>query len=286
MVIACRGFLLCQYFVQLELQDAVQPLQPFRVNGEHGVAGKAECPQLFQIGADAVGQKSACRCNKIGAKPRRTVPDAPFRIFQLVVVQIKQQAAVVIKNGCHFLDLQRVVLEQDTKISAVPVGVQDKRIQNAHPPEGVAASDAFKIAQKSGDRTIFCQDSGLSKAVAFAGKKGALGDQFSMVETEVIDCRSRAKKNCQLRSQILRHRLHAEYAAGLVQLNAVLLPYPAFGVLSVCAELRGGGREARAGHRTVKSSLRDHLVERVLIKRNVPPLQVGICCPDPEGIVQ
>ena len=39
------GGVLCQYFVQLELQDAVQPLQPFRVDGEHGVAGKAECPQ-------------------------------------------------------------------------------------------------------------------------------------------------------------------------------------------------------------------------------------------------
>ena len=214
------------------------------------------------------------------------MPDAPVRIFQLVVVQIKQQAAVVIKNGCHFLDLQRVVLEQNAKVSAVPVGVQNKRIQNAHPPEGITASDAFKIAQKSGNRPVFCQDRGLGKAVTFAGEKGALGNQLPVVETEVIDCRSRAKQDCQLRSQILRHRFHAEYAAGLIQLNGVLLPHPAFGVLPVCTELRGGGREARAGHRTVKSSLRDHLVERVLIKRNVPPLQVGICCPDPEGIVQ
>ena len=194
--------------------------------------------------------------------------------------------AVVIKNGCHFLDLQRVVLEQNAKVSAVPVGVQNKRIQNAHPPEGITASDAFKIAQKSGNRPVFCQDRGLGKAVTFAGEKGALGNQLPVVETEVIDCRSRAKQDCQLRSQILRHRFHAEYAAGLIQLNGVLLPHPAFGVLPVCTELRGGGREARAGHRTVKSSLRDHLVERVLIKRNVPPLQVGICCPDPEGIVQ
>lgn len=195
------------------------------------MAGEAECPQLFQIGTDAVSQKPARGCNKISAKPRRTVPDAPVRIFQLVVVQIKQQAAVVIKNGCHFLDLQRVVLEQDAKVSAVPVGVQNKRIQNAHPPEGIAASDAFKIAQKSGNRPVFCQNSGLGKAVTFAGEKGALGNQLPVVETEVIDCRSRAKLDCQLRSQILRHRFHAEYAAGLIQLNGVLLPHPAFGVL-------------------------------------------------------
>ena len=55
MVIACRGFVM-PVFCQLELQDAVQPLQPFRVDGEHGVAGEAERPQLFQIGTDAVGR--------------------------------------------------------------------------------------------------------------------------------------------------------------------------------------------------------------------------------------
>ena len=73
------------------------------------------------------------------------MPDAPFGIVQLVIIQIEQEASVVVEYRSHLLDLHGIVLVENAKISAVAVSVQDQGIQNAHPAEGIAAPNALKI---------------------------------------------------------------------------------------------------------------------------------------------
>ena len=77
------------------------------------------------------------------------MPDAPFGILQLVIIQIKQQTSVVIKHRSHLLNLHSIVLVENTKIPAVAVSIQNQSIQNAHPAEGIAAADALKVFQKN-----------------------------------------------------------------------------------------------------------------------------------------
>ena len=73
------------------------------------------------------------------------MPDTPFGIFQLVVIQIEQEASVVVKYWSHLLDLHGIVLVEDAKISAVAVSIQNQSVQNTHPAEDIAAANALKI---------------------------------------------------------------------------------------------------------------------------------------------
>ena len=112
---------------------------------------KMKIPQILQVAADGIGHQASGRSNEIHTKSGETVPDAPFGVLQLVIVQIKQQSSVVVKHRGHLLDLHGVVLVEDAKIAAVAVSVQDQYIQDAHPAEGIAAANAFKVVQKAGD---------------------------------------------------------------------------------------------------------------------------------------
>ena len=114
MVIVRRGFVM-PVLVQLELQDA-QSAPAGSVDGDCTVAGEAGMPAAFlQIGADAVGSKSARGCNKISAKQRQTVPDAQVCIFSGIVCPNQTASCGSLSKTVPFLDLQRVVPEQDNQ---------------------------------------------------------------------------------------------------------------------------------------------------------------------------
>ena len=60
--------------------------------------------------------------------------DAPVHIFQLVIVHIKQQTAVVVKHRCHSCDAHCVIIYERSEIAKVPVSVPA-----VHKPPGAAA---------------------------------------------------------------------------------------------------------------------------------------------------
>ena len=50
---------------------------------------------------------------------------------------------------------------------------------------------------------------------------------------------------------------------GLVQIDTVLFPDPALGIIAVCTKLRRGGREFTAAGRSVEGGLTDQLVKLI-----------------------
>ena len=180
---------------------------------------------------------------------------ALFSVLQLVIVQVKQQASIVVKHRDHFLDLHGVVLVENSKIASVVVSIQNQSLQNAHPAERITAANAIKVAQEAGDGPVFGEDCRLGKAQRLAGEKRAFGDQCTMIEPQVIGYSIWADTGCKLGSQIFRKRIHAKDAAGLVEPEGITLPHPALGILAVGAEFRRGGGKGGATQRTIKRCL-------------------------------
>ena len=86
---------------------------------------KAKVSQILQVAADNIGHQAFGCGDKVHTQPGGTVTDAPFGVLQLVIVQVKQQASVVVKHWGHFLNLHGIVLVENAKIAAVAVGVQN-----------------------------------------------------------------------------------------------------------------------------------------------------------------
>ena len=138
---------------------------------------KMKVSQILQVAADGIVHQSSSCGDKIHAQTGGAVPDAPFSVLQLVIVQVKQQAAVIVKHRGHLLNLHGIVLVENAKIAAVAVGVQDQCIQDTHPAEGIATADAFKVVQKTRNSSVFGQSSRLGKAKCLAGEERAFGDR-------------------------------------------------------------------------------------------------------------
>lgn len=66
---------------------------------------------------------------------------------QLVGVQVKQQAAVVIKHRGHGFHLHGIRIKQNTKVTQMPVCIQDNGVQNHHAAKGILTADGTKILQ-------------------------------------------------------------------------------------------------------------------------------------------
>ena len=61
--------------------------------------------------------------------------NAPVCIFQLVIVHIKQQTAIVVKHRCHPYYGHCVIIYERSEIAEVPVGVEYQRIKYTHSAE-------------------------------------------------------------------------------------------------------------------------------------------------------
>ena len=90
--------------------------------------------QIHKVAADGIGQQSPDCYHKIRPEPGRKPRNVPLGMVQLVIIQVKQQAAAVIEHRRHGLDLHGVGIKQDAEVAQVAVNIEDKRIQN-HPLE-------------------------------------------------------------------------------------------------------------------------------------------------------
>ena len=86
---------------------------------------KAEPIQIFQFLPDFVRQHALCRLDEIHADARTALADIPLRFCQLIFIEAKQQAAVVVKHRRRSLDFYRLIVEQETEIAEVAIGVQN-----------------------------------------------------------------------------------------------------------------------------------------------------------------
>lgn len=72
----------------------------------------------------------------------------PLGMVHLVIIQVKQQAAVVIEHRRYGLDLHGVGIKQDAEVAQVVVSIEDNHIQN-HPlesaPPPIDALQSFSL---------------------------------------------------------------------------------------------------------------------------------------------
>lgn len=83
------------------------------------------------------------------------------------------------------MDLHGIVLVENAKIATVAGGVQNQSIQNTRTAEGITATNALKVVQKTGNGSTFGQNSRLGKAKRLAGEERVFGDQRTMIEPQV-----------------------------------------------------------------------------------------------------
>lgn len=269
------------------LDDGVQAVQAVLGDGKSGVLGELKAPQSFQIPPNVRGEHSPGGGDEIRAQPGDAVAQTEVHVPQLVGVPIKEQAAVVVEHRGLFLNFQGLRVKQHAEIAHVPVRVQDQPVQNAHAAKGVPAAHVLEPAQQGGQGVLLGeQGGGLGKAMALVGEQGALADQLAPVHVQVVGYGLRAEPGGQLARQILGDWLQAEETTRFVELDAVPLPHPALGVLSVGTELRGGGGEGGAAEGPVEGGVGDDGVEWVAIEGHLVPGEGGADGLHPERVVQ
>lgn len=92
---------LLQYSRNLMTYNNAQQIQPFLLRLDMRLLRKRKLTQSQQIMAYGIRQHPPCHCNEIRAETGGTGSDAPVHPLQLIVIHIKQQAAVVVVYGSH-----------------------------------------------------------------------------------------------------------------------------------------------------------------------------------------
>ena len=93
-----------------------------------------EAIQIPQILTDAIGQHTAGGLDEVHTNTRTALADVPVRICKLILIQIEQQAAVMIEYRCSFLQIHCLIIKQQAEVPKMTIRVQDKRIQHKHTP--------------------------------------------------------------------------------------------------------------------------------------------------------
>ena len=173
----------------------------------------------------------------------------------------------MVKDRRRLLNFHRLIVEQETEIAEVAIGIQNQCIEHEHAPKHILSSELFIQFQQSrytiravGKVTDF-DESGL-----LIGKQTALGYQSMMVEIQVVIhslwtnlCRNLARKEFGQRLDFIG------VAAALVEVNSVRFTHPAFCVIAVRAELRRGGEQGLSADHAAESRLRDESIKLVSI---------------------
>ena len=92
--------------------NAFQRYKPLFWQLDRRVRGEMEILQMLQILPDIIRQHSTRCFNKVYANTRMAFADIPVRFLQLIFIQIKQQAAVVVENRRCLCDLHRLIVKQ------------------------------------------------------------------------------------------------------------------------------------------------------------------------------
>ena len=108
-------FQLSKYFPNLSIDHTAQLFQPLPFHRDVRVLPEDEALQIHKVAADGIGQQSPGCHHKIPPEPGRKPRNILLGMGQLVIIQVKQQAAVVIEHRRHDLDLHGVGIKQPLK---------------------------------------------------------------------------------------------------------------------------------------------------------------------------
>ena len=181
----------------------------------------------------------------------------------------------MVEHRSRSLDFHRLIVEQETEIAEVAIGIQNQRIEHEHAPKHILRPEFFIQFQQSrytiravGKITDF------RKTVFLIREQTALGDQFLMIEPQIIMHSLWANLLRKLACKKLRQRLNfIRIAAALVQINAVSLTHPAFRVVAIRAELRRSGGQRFFADYPAECRLCDQRIKLVPVKRNLIPAE-------------
>ena len=101
-----------------DIQQCLKP--PFR-QLNRWMRCKAEPIQIFQLLPDFIRQHALCRLDKVHADARTALTDIPLRLRQLIFIEVKQQAAVMVEHRRGSLDFHRLIIKQETEIAEVAI---------------------------------------------------------------------------------------------------------------------------------------------------------------------
>ena len=155
------------------------------------------------------------------------------------------------------------------------IGIQNQCIEHEHAPKHILSSEFFiQFQQSRYTIRVVGKIADFRKAVRLIREQAALGDQFLMIEPQIVMHRLWTNLLRKLTRKELGQRLNLiGIAAALVQINAVCLAHPAFRVIAVCAELRRSGGKRFFADDTAECRLRDERIKLVPVKRNLIPAE-------------
>ena len=202
--------------------------------------GEPEAEQVLQVRTDLGCHKRTCRDKEILTEHRLTPLQIPVGMLQLILVKIREQTPVIIEYRTHGNWVHRFRIKQNTEIAVMTVGIENQRVQNAHPAEVFSTVKFLEVIKKNRDRTLALEDACcLCKALVFGGKQTAFTDKLTTVEIQVVVHVTGTQNGCELCCQELRQRLYFKTAAaGLIKEDVLPFSDPTFSVIAVGTKLR------------------------------------------------
>ena len=110
--------------------------------------------QVFEVRTNCIGHQPAPGSNKICSQTWRLALDVPIRVCKLVIIQVEEQASVIVVHRRHAQNFLVRIPYIHAEIPKVPVCIEDDCIQNAHAAEFILAADGSKPRQKLCNRSF------------------------------------------------------------------------------------------------------------------------------------
>lgn len=155
-------------------------------------------------------------------------------MIQLILIQIREQASVVIEDWAHRDRSHGFGIEHNAKVTVMAVRIENQRIQNAHSAEVITAAKLVKVIKNNGNVALLAKSGcGLGKPLLLRVEQPILTIELTPVEVQIVIHIVGAEFGGQLGRRELRQRFHLiTAAADLIKENMVILPYPALGIIA------------------------------------------------------
>lgn len=137
--------------MDLILDNFAQTVKPFLLRADTRMLAEAEILQPLQVPANVIRQEPPGCQKEVRSQPGPAFSQIPLRRRQLVVVQRREQAPVVVEHRGHPQHLHRGCVKQHAEVAVMPVDVQNQGVQDAHPAEGVLTADPGEKVQELRD---------------------------------------------------------------------------------------------------------------------------------------
>ena len=174
----------------------------------------------------------------------------------------------MVEHRSRSLDFHRLIIEQETEIAEVAIGIQNQRIEHEHAPKHILRPEfLIEFQQSRYTIRVIGKITDFRKAVFLIREQTALGDQFLMIEPQIVMHSLWTNLLRKLTRKELGQRLNLiGIAAALVQINAVSLTHPAFRIIAIRAELRRSGGQRFFTDDTAECRLCDQRIKLVSVQ--------------------